>query len=101
MKISEEFLHQIYAIIEEIPEGKVTTYGEIAKLAGYDRNSRLVGRALGISGMYGDYPCHRVVNSSGRLVVGWAMQKELLMNEGITFKKNGNVDLKKHIWNGE
>ena len=101
MKISEDFLHQIYAIVEEIPTGKVITYGEIAKLAGYDKNSRLVGRALAMSGMYGNFPCHRVVNASGRLVQGWATQKQLLTEEGITFKKNGNVDLKQHIWTGE
>jgi len=101
MKISEDFLHQIYAIIEEIPIGKVTTYGEIAKLSGYDKNSRLVGKALGMAGMYGNYPCHRVVNSAGKLVHGWPNQKQLLLNEGITFKKNNNVDLKKHLWIGE
>jgi len=101
MKINEDFLYQIYAIVEEIPYGKVSTYGEIARLSGFDKNSRLVGKALGMAGMYGDYPCHRVVNSSGRLVPGWIEQKELLKNEGITFKKDGNVDLKKHKWNGD
>lgn len=96
MKMNEDFLFQIFAIVEEIPYGKVTTYGDIAKLAGYDKNSRLVGRALGYAGMYGDYPCHRVVNASGNL--GFVGQKELLINEGVTFKENGNVDLKKHKW---
>jgi len=101
MKINEDFLNQIYGVVEEIPFGKVITYGEIAKLAGYDKNSRLVGRALSMAGMYGNFPCHRVVNSAGRLVHGWHEQKELLLKEGITFKKNGNVDLIKHLWNGE
>jgi len=101
MKINEEFLYQIYSIVEEIPEGKVSTYGMIAKLSGFDKNSRLVGRALSMAGMYGDYPCHRVVSSSGKLVDGWEKQKELLLEEGISFKKNGNVDLEKHKWSGE
>ena len=100
MKINEDFLYQIYAIVDEIPYGKVSTYGEIARLSEFPKNSRLVGRALGMAGMYGDYPCHRVVNSSGRLVPGWTEQKELLKNEGVTFNKQGNVDLKKHKWNG-
>ena len=101
MKITEDFLHQIYAIIDEIPKGYVSTYGQIAKLAGYDRNSRLVGKALGMSGRYGDFPCHRVVNASGRLVIGWEEQKKLLLDEGIAFKENGHVNLKKHLWTGE
>ena len=40
-------------------------------------------------------PCHRVVNASGRLVPGWTEQKQLLLEEGISFKQNGCVDLKK------
>jgi methylated-DNA-protein-cysteine methyltransferase-like protein len=100
-KMDEDFLYRIFAIVEEIPKGKVTTYGEIARLSGYERNSRLVGKALGLSDMFGNYPCHRVVNSSGRLVEGWKEQKTLLINEGITFKSNDNVDLKIHKWSGE
>jgi len=101
MKINEEFLNQIYAIVDEIPLGKVTTYGEIAKLSGYDKNARLVGRALSMAGIYGEYPCHRVVNASGKLVSSWPEQKQMLLSEEITFKANGNVDLKKHLWLGE
>ncbi|MCF0114717.1 MAG: MGMT family protein, partial [Erysipelotrichaceae bacterium] len=47
---------------------------------------------------YGDYPCHRVVNSNGRLVPGWDEQKELLEEEGITLKANNCVDLNKYQW---
>jgi len=102
MKISEELLDQIYAVVQEIPMGKVTTYGEIAKLSGFPKNSRLVGRALSLAGIYSStIPCHRVVNAAGKLVNDWPEQKELLISEGITFKQNGNVDLKKHIWTGE
>ncbi len=97
-KLNENFLYQVYAIVEEIPAGKVATYGQIAKLSGYDRNSRLVGKALSHSEFYGNYPCHRVVNHQGRLVPGWKEQRDLLQSEGITFKKNGFVDLKKYQW---
>jgi len=45
-----------------------------------------------------DAPCHRVVNHQGRLVPHWGEQKELLLKEGITFKDNGCVDLKRHLW---
>ena len=48
--------------------------------------------------MYGDYPCHRVVNSAGRLVPDWFEQRDLLLEEGVIFKDNGNVDLKSCKW---
>lgn len=97
-KLDEDFMFQIYSIVSEIPEGKVATYGQIARLSGYDKNSRLVGKALCYSEMYGDYPCHRVVNHQGRLAPGFSEQMELLIAEGVSFKNNGCVDLKKHQW---
>ena len=100
MRISDEFLNQIYAVVNEIPVGKVTTYGEIARLMGCDKNSRLVGRALGMADLYGNFPCHRVVNAAGRLVDNWPEQRILLEEEGVSFKPNGQVDLKKFKWDG-
>ena len=94
----EEFFYNVYAVVEEIPEGKVASYSLIAKAIGKPKNSRLVGTALKQSGLYGDYPCHRVIHSDGRLVEGWDEQYELLKKEGITFKKNGKVDMKLHLW---
>ena len=97
-KLNEEFLDRIYSVVLEIPYGKVATYGQIAKMAGYDKNARLVGKALSLANIFGNYPCHRVVNHNGRTVPGWDNQKYLLLKENITFKENGNVDLKKHQW---
>ena len=97
-KLNDDFIFQILAIVDEIPYGKVATYGQIARLAGYEKNARLVGRVLKISGQYGDYPCHRVVNGAGQCAVGFFEQRELLLQEGITFKKNGCVDLSKYQW---
>ena len=97
-KLNEDFLYQILAIVEEIPEGKVATYGQIAHLSNHERNSRLVGKALSHAEYYGQYPCHRVVNHQGRLVPGWKEQRHLLESENITFKPDGCVDLKKHQW---
>lgn len=97
-KLNDDFIFQILAIVEEIPEGKVATYGQIARLAGYEKNARLVGRVLKISGQYGEYPCHRVVNGTGQCAIGFFEQRELLLHEDITFKKNGCVDLSKHQW---
>ena len=79
--------------------GKVVTYGQIAKLIGEKKHSRLVGRVLSNASSYGDFPCHRVVNHNGRLAPGFDRQEALLKSEGVTFRDNGHVDLKKHQWN--
>lgn len=96
--LDENFISLVLNIVAEIPRGKVATYGLIASLAGYEGNARLVGKVLSQADLYGDFPCHRVVNSSGRLVSSWPAQRDLLNKENITFKNNGNVDLKKHLW---
>ena len=80
-------------------KSKVSTYGGIAALLGMPQCSRMVGRALKQIPDDLSAPCHRVVNVSGRLVPGWTEQKQLLLEEGISFKQNGCVDLKKHLWN--
>lgn len=64
--MDEDLIYEILSAVEEIPEGCVASYGQIARLTGHDRNARLVGRILSLSQYYGDYPCHRVVNQAGR-----------------------------------
>ena len=56
----------------EIPAGRVASYGQIALLIGLPAHSRLVGRVLSQAELYGDYPCHRVVNHSGALAASFA-----------------------------
>ena len=97
--LDENLLYLIYSIVEEIPIGNVATYGQIARLAGKEKSSRLIGRALKMSFLYGNFPCHRVVNHEGRITPGWEEQSVLLKKEGITFKDQNHVDLKKHKWN--
>lgn len=96
--LTESLIYEILSVVEEIPEGNVATYGQIAKLIGREKNARLVGKVLGMSEFYGSYPCHRVVNHAGRLVPGWTEQKELLAEEGVFLKEDGCVDLKKYQW---
>lgn len=97
-KMSEELIYEILSAVEEIPEGKVASYGQIAKLTGRDRNARLVGKVLSLAEYYGEYPCHRVVNHMGRLAPRFTKQRELLLEEGVSFKENGCVDMKKCRW---
>ena len=65
MVLDERLIYEILAVVAEIPRGRVATYGQIARLIGRDRNARLVGKVLSMAEIYGDYPCHRVVNHAG------------------------------------
>ena len=69
------------SIKEKIPVGKVASYGQIAQMIGLPTHSRLVGRALSLSRLYGDYPCHRVVNYAGALSASFTWQRKLLETE--------------------
>ena len=93
-----EFARQVYDIAAGIPGGKVMTYGQIALIIGNPRWARRVGRAMFYAP--GDIPCHRVINSKGEMAPeyafgGDAIQREMLKKEGVIFKSNGRVDLKK------
>ena len=96
--LDESLVYEILSVVGEIPEGYVASYGQIARLIGRDRNSRLVGKVLSLAARYGDYPCHRVVNHAGRLAPFFPEQRQLLLEEGVGFKENGCVDMKKHQW---
>ena len=60
--------------------------------------ARLVGKILSMSEYYGSYPCHRVVNHAGRTAPAFRTQRERLEAEGVGFKENGCVDLRKYQW---
>jgi len=97
------FFKKVYEVVERIPEGKVATYGQIARLIGEPRKSKIVGWALHSNPRPGEIPCHRVVNRNGELSGAFAfggmeMQKKLLENEGIIFNKDGKINLEKYLW---
>ena len=97
---------KIYEIVQQIPEGKVSTYGQVAKLAGNPRWSRVVGFALHANPTFGEIPCHRVVNREGRTAPAFAfggsnVQRAMLEAEGVTFLADGTVDMKNHLWMGD
>ena len=95
----ESFRQAVYAIVASIPSGKVMSYGQIAWLAGMPRHARLVGRILGEVPASLNLPCHRVVNSQGRTAPHWHEQTDRLHAEGVLFRPNGCVDLKRCGWN--
>ena len=96
--LNTDLIYEVLSVVAEIPEGRVATYGQIARLTGRDRNARLVGKILSMSEYYGQYPCHRVVNHAGRTAPAFRTQRERLEEEGVEFKDNGCVDLKKYQW---
>lgn len=96
--MDEDLIYEILSVVDEIPEGRVATYGQIARLIGREKNARLVGKVLSMSEWYGTYPCHRVVNHAGRLVPGWEGQRFLLEAEGVTMKDDAHVNLREFQW---
>lgn len=99
--LDDRLAYEILFVVSEIPAGKVSSYGQIAALIGREKNARLVGRVLSQAGSYGDFPCHRVVDHAGRLAPGWSEQRSLLEAEGVAFKPDGRVDMKRFRWNGD
>lgn len=99
MKIDcKRFYEEVYEVVRQIPYGRVFTYGRIAELAGAPQYARLVGRALAGCPQHCRLPCHRVVNSGGSIAPHWPQQRWLLEKEGVFFRPNGKVDLKKSLW---
>lgn len=102
--MEENFFERVYAIAKQIPEGKVTSYGAIAKALGTARSARMVGWAMNASHHRDDVPAHRVVNKKGLLsgkhhFDGTNLMQQLLENEGIEVVDNQIVDFERHFWN--
>ena len=94
---------RVYELVALIPEGRVVTYGQIARSLGQPRAARAVGWAM--RRCPEGLPWHRVVNSRGRVSSGREMrdvayQRALLEDEGIEFDLQGCIDLSVHGWDG-
>jgi methylated-DNA-protein-cysteine methyltransferase-like protein len=100
------FFERVYVIARQIPEGKVTSYGAIAKALGTRRSARMVGWAMNASHNREDIPAHRVVNRKGLLsgkhhFAGTNLMQQLLENEGVKVVNNQIIDFEKHFWHPE
>ena len=99
--MEDNFYHKVYAIVRQIPEGKVITYGTIGKYLVSAKSARMVGWAL--NKCPNDVPAHRVVNQKGLLTgkihfEGITLMQQLLENEGLVIKNNQIIDLEKYLW---
>lgn len=93
--MSQNSFDRIYQIVTTIPQGKVMTYGQVAKLANV-ATPRVVGFALHVNKDPKNIPCHRVVFTDGSLTKGYLFggegeQRKKLLEEGIVFLENGKV----------
>lgn len=101
-----DFSDKVFEQVRRIPKGKVSTYGQIARLIGSPRSARYVGWALRGNTEPVKTPCHRVVFKDGRLAEGYAfggdgVQRELLQKEGVRFVDADHVDMAACLWNPE
>lgn len=104
MNLTLIYRERVWRIVHGIPRGKVTNYGEIAKLAGLPRGARLIGRILAQLPEGSTLPWHRVVNSRGCISfppgsAQYFEQRERLLAEGVEFRGD-KVNLKSFGWNG-
>jgi methylated-DNA-protein-cysteine methyltransferase related protein len=98
------FPSRVYAIVRQVPVGRVITYGTIARLLGDPRKAREVGWAMAAAHTQSPpIPAHRVINARGALsggaaFGGYGVQRSLLEAEGVRFTADGRVDLEQYLW---
>jgi len=99
----EGFFQKVYEVTKQVPFGRVTSYGSIAKFLGTPRSARMVGWALNASHLDDSIPAHRVVNRQGLLsgkhhFKGSNLMQQLLENENIQVENNRIVSFKDVFW---
>ena len=94
------FSKKVMNLTKQIPQGKITTYKQLAAAAGNPKASRAVGSALNKNAQPIIIPCHRVIKSTGD-IGGYSGGKEkkaaLLKKERIPIKEDKIIDLKHHL----
>ena len=100
---NDNFFECVYTIVRQIPEGKVTSYGAIAKALGTARSARMVGWAMNASHNLEDVPAHRVVNRKGLLsgkhhFEGTNLMQQLLESEGVEVFNNQVQNFESLFW---
>jgi methylated-DNA-protein-cysteine methyltransferase-like protein len=96
-------VQKIHAVIQQIPSGRVATYGQVAALAGLPGHARQVGQALRDTPEGLELPWQRVINAKGEVSprgIGLeaGLQRHLLQEEGVVFDSHGRIDLDRFGW---
>jgi len=94
----DTFFEQVYAIVEQIPYGKVVSYGQIARMLGVPRGARIVGWAMRCCPEH--LPWQRVVMADGSITGGvYAdLRRQFLESEDVLFLPDGRVDMDACRW---
>ena len=97
------FTERVIQVIQQIPPGRVVTYGQVAFMAGNHRAARQVVRVLHSSSQKHNLPWHRVINREGKISLkpgeGFEEQQHLLQSEGIVFDHQQRINLDHYLWN--
>jgi len=92
---------KIYKKLLEVPKGKITTYGELAKAVGLKNGQRAVGKIMNKNPYPVIIPCHRVVKSDGKVggyAYGEEIKSDMLTREGIEIRNGKILDLENRIY---
>lgn len=103
MAIEPNFFERVYEVVKQIPQGRVTSYGAVARYLGAARSARMVGWAMNNSHNMEDVPAQRVVNRLGMLTgkhhfSGTSAMQQLLEGEGVEVKNNQVQNFDKIFW---
>ncbi|MDC0708533.1 MGMT family protein [Stigmatella sp. ncwal1] len=103
MSLSDErgYYERIYKVVEQVPAGKVTTYGDVAAIVAEGCDARIVGHAMGALGARSvEVPWQRVIGRTGRITTSGLHQRDRLEAEGIGFDERGYVLMERFRWAG-
>lgn len=103
MKDENNFFERVYQVVKQIPPGRVTSYGAIARYLGAAGSARMVGWAMNHSHNRIAVPAQRVVNRLGMLTgkhhfEGTNVMQQMLESEGVVIKDNKVQDFEKIFW---
>ncbi len=103
MKDNSGFFERVYEVCKQIPEGRVTSYGAIARYLGAARSARMVGWAMNSSKSMENVPAHRVVNRNGLLTGkshfgGSKAMQQLLEDEGVEVQELQIINFERYFW---
>lgn len=93
----------IYLVVQQVPQGRVTTYGQVAEIVGHGVDARVVGYAMAGLPADVDVPWQRVINRQGKISLtgrGGEAQRQMLEAEGIEFDEQGRIDFNRFGWEG-